>query len=79
MTMRIEIDIKDDITPVLALECVKLVVKRGKISNNGKNYCYATMLNSSVGDILVQTIPNRKNDCFVVRKHTETENKNDEE
>lgn len=49
--MKIHLDIKHDISPTIALECVKQVIARGKISNNGKSYCYATIFNTSDGEV----------------------------
>ena len=73
--MKIEIDIRNDIKPEMALEAVKQVVKNGKISNgeNGKKYyCWATTFDCSdtSGDykMVVYTRQYRKNDCFVVYK-----------
>lgn len=65
---KIHIDIRDDISPDLALECVKQVVKMGRISDGGKVYCYATTMETSEGDILVWTNQYRKSDCFRVEK-----------
>lgn len=66
--MRIEIDIRDGIAPEIALECVTMVVREGRISNDGKSYCWATTF--SVGDekIAVITRNYRKNDCFIVKR-----------
>lgn len=66
--MRIHLDIRDDITPSLALECVKRVIERGKISNNGKSYCYATTFDTDEGEIWVHPRPYRKSDCFLIYK-----------
>ena len=66
---KIHIDIRDDISPDLALECVKQVVRMGRVSNGGKMYSYASTLDTSEGEILVWTIPYRKSDCFRVEKH----------
>ena len=40
--MKIHLDIRNDISPTIALECVKQVIMQGKISASGKSYCYAT-------------------------------------
>ena len=68
---RISIDILDDIHPAIAVDAVSLVVKHGKISKgeNGKMYyCWATLLESPQGRIVVETRQYRKSDCFVVYK-----------
>lgn len=69
--MKVEIDIRDDIKPDIALECVKQVVASGKISRDGKGklyYCWITTFGTPLGKIIVFTRGNRKNDCFVVSK-----------
>ena len=66
--MKIHIDVRDDIPPTIALNCVSKVVAGGKVSNNGKSYCYATSFDTSVGEVWVTTTQYRKSDCFVVRK-----------
>ena len=63
--MRIHIEIRNDINPALALTKVKQVIEQGKISNDGKNYCWIT---EWTDDIVVYTRDNRKSDCFVVYK-----------
>lgn len=67
--MRITIDIRDDIHPYTALELVQEVIKGGRVSDNGKMYCYATIFNTTYyGDICVRTREYRKSDCFIVCK-----------
>ena len=69
--MKIEIDIRDDISPTLALECVRHVIASGKISKgeNGKMYyCWATTFNTNEGGMIVYTRQYRKNDCFLVQR-----------
>ena len=68
---KIEIDIRDNISPTIALECVKQVVANGKISQGEKGkmyYCWATTFDTSDGEIVAQTLQYRKNDCFIVYK-----------
>ena len=68
---KIEIDIRDDISPSIALMCVKQVVANGKISkgeNDKKYYCWLTTFNTSDGEVAVVTRQYRKNDCFVIYK-----------
>lgn len=64
--MRIHLDIRDGIPPEIALECVKQVVAEGRVSNNGKMYCYATKFSTPKGEIWVLTRLYRKSDCFVI-------------
>lgn len=69
--MKIEIEIRDDIGPELALEAVKQVIAGGRISQGEKGkmyYCWATSFSSNIGKIIVSTRQYRKNDCFVVYK-----------
>ena len=74
--MKIEIDIRDGISPVTALEAVRQVVIEGKVSEgeNGKMYyCWATTFSTLIGKIVVLTRQYRKNDCFVVFKEKNNE------
>lgn len=67
-----KIDIRDEIPPEIALECVKQVVSEGKISvgeKGKKHYCWVTSFNTSIGKIMVVTRQYRKDDCFVVYKY----------
>lgn len=63
---KIHITITDGIPPETALECVKHVVKEGRISNRGKSYSYASAFTSPLGKIWVETMQYRKSDCFKV-------------
>ena len=67
--MRIHIDIRHDIPKTVALECVKQVIEQGKVSADGKSYCYATTFDTSVGEVWVATRQYRKSDCFLVYKN----------
>ena len=64
--MKIHLDIRDDIPPTVALQCVLEVVKDGRVSDDGKSYCYATPFRTSAGRVWVVTRPYRKSDCFLV-------------
>jgi len=73
--MKIEIDIRNDIKPEIALDAVIQVVKQGKISTGEKGkkyYCWATTFDcfDSLDNykMVVYTRQYRKNDCFVVYK-----------
>ena len=68
--MKIHIDIRHDISPSLALECIKQVIEEGKVSGNGESYCYATIFDTADGEIWVHPRPYRKSDCFLVYKNT---------
>ena len=67
--MKIHLDIRHDISPTIALECVRQVIAQGKISNSGKSYCYATTFNTGEGEICVATRPYRKSNCFLIYKN----------
>lgn len=70
--IKINIDIRDNIRPELALLLVARVIAGGKISEgeNGKMYyCWITVFDTDEGEILVSTRQYRKTDCFVVHKH----------
>lgn len=60
MTIKIE----DGIDDLTAVSLVKKVIEQGKISRDGKSYCYLTLFNN----IAVETRPNRKTPCFRVYK-----------
>ena len=55
--MKIHIDIRHNISPTIALECVKQVIAQGKISANGKSYCYATTFDTDEGEVWVAIRP----------------------
>ena len=69
--MKIHIDIRHDISPTLALECVRQVIIRGMLSADGKSYCYATTFDTNEGEVWVAVRPYRKNNCFLVYKNME--------
>lgn len=71
--MKIEIDIRDGISPEIALEAVRQVVSEGKVSQgeNGKMYySWATTFTINLDKIMVWTRQYRKHDCFMVCKCT---------
>lgn len=66
-----KIDIRDGIPDDIALQCVHLVVSKGRVSKGEKGrmyYCWATLISTTVGDVWVLTRQYRKNDCFLVYK-----------
>ena len=67
--MKIHLDIRDNISPSLALDCVKQVLERGKISADGKSFFYATTFDTDEGEVWVATRPYRKSDCFLIYKN----------
>lgn len=67
--MRIEIEIRDGVNPITALECVKQVIAEGKISRDGRGkpyYCSAVSFLTHEGPTMVHTRNYRKNNCFLV-------------
>lgn len=62
---KMRITIENEIDPVVALERVKAVVSKGRISKNGTLYCYATEF---ADGITVVVSDYRKSDCFLVYK-----------
>lgn len=69
--MKIHIDIRHNISPIIALECVRQVIEEGKVSAKGKSYCYATTFDTIQGEVWVAPRPYRKSDCFLVYKNME--------
>ena len=65
MTIRIE----DNIPDLTAIRCVEQVIEAGKISDDGKSYCYATTFSTPLGEVAVITSRNRKSPCFRVYKN----------
>lgn len=64
--MRINITVKDNISISDALTYVHAVVIQGKISNDGKNYCWATGFKDGVFVYARKT--KAGNDSFLVYK-----------
>ena len=73
--MKIYIDIRHNISPTIALECVRQVIAQGKISADGKSYCYATTFDTDEADVWVAIRPYRKSDCFLIYKNIMEEQK----
>ena len=67
--MKIHLDIRNDISPTLALECVRLVMAQGKVSADETSYCYATTFDTSEGEVWVAVRPYRKSKCFLIYKN----------
>jgi len=68
LIMRVIIDIRDDIAPNIALECVKQVIARGRISGkNNDKFCWLTTFTCKNNEeIVVYVRDYRKSDCFLV-------------
>lgn len=46
--MKLLVKIEEGIDPAIALDAVKRVIGEGRISNNGKQYCYLTVFVSGI-------------------------------
>ena len=66
MSEKIHITVEDGIEPSVALEHVASVMRNGRISGNGKYYCYVTIFPDGTR---VRVNEYRKSDCFVVDKY----------
>lgn len=60
------ITVEGDLSDEDALNAVLLVVRRGRISNRGKLYCYASETSNAIEILADQT--RHGNDKFLVRK-----------
>jgi hypothetical protein len=60
------IENRTDIPDETALRAVLAVVQKGRISNKGKQYCYATTLTHGSKSIVVWTDRNARSERFVI-------------
>ena len=61
--MKIIIDNRvEGLSDLMALEYVSAVVAQGKISNDGKQYCYVTQVN----DVIIYCLQNAKSFRFLM-------------
>lgn len=67
---RIIIDNQSDLNLSDALHLVNKVIKMGKVSNNGEQHCYLTVITFLIGNkeakYIVATMLNRKSEKFIV-------------
>lgn len=63
--MKIHIDVRNDIDPEDAVRRVAHVISEGRISDDGKKYCWLTTWKDGIA---VSVNNYRKSDCFVVWK-----------
>jgi len=54
------------ISDVMALDLVKKVVAEGRISNDGKDYCYMTTFKHGDREIAISSTKNKNSDRFDV-------------
>lgn len=60
------IDNRTELTDLEALTLVSRVVNQGRISNDGKQYCYGTGITLDGNQYLIWTDLNKKSDRFVI-------------
>jgi hypothetical protein len=62
--MKIIIDNKSSESDLIVLSCVEDIIRAGRISNYGKQYCYATTFAVADKKIIIYTDLNKKSDKF---------------
>lgn len=62
---------QSDLDDLEALKLIKLVVSEGRISNNGKQYCYATIVKVGGVEYAVFTDLNKMSDRFTIVRYNE--------
>jgi hypothetical protein len=60
------IDNRTELTDFEAVVLVSRIIKRGRISNNGKQYCLGTGITIEDREYMVWTDLNKKSDRFVI-------------
>lgn len=64
------IDNQSFLNDELALDAVSTVVQKGKISNDGKSYCYVSVLryyrNKKSNQVVVHVLENEKSTRFLI-------------
>jgi len=60
------IENRSKVSDLVCLEMVVDVINEGRVSNNCKQYCYATRFKTSEGPCLVFTDLNKRSDRFVI-------------
>lgn len=64
------IDNRTNLSDADAIDLISKVISDGRISNEGKQYCYATSFESKrLGKIMVWTALNKKSDRFIITKY----------
>lgn len=64
----IRIKYEEGISDHLAVQLVESVIRQGKISNEGKNYCFATSFNVNGFEYMVVANDKTKSTMFYVEK-----------
>lgn len=65
MTRRIIVTVEEGVDPVRALRCAAHVVELGRISADGRRYCWVSTFSDG---IVVLTRERGKGDSFIVRR-----------
>lgn len=60
------IENRTELSDLEMLNLVLVVVKGGKVSNNGKQYCYGTRITYDGNEYMVSSILNKKSERFVI-------------
>jgi hypothetical protein len=60
------LDNQSDLSMEVFLRLVEKVVSMGRISNNGKQYCYVTSFDVQGKEYFIYTKLNKKSDTFVL-------------
>ena len=71
--MKLIIDNRSDLDMQNCLNVVGRVIADGRVSNNGKQYCYASSFTVGGDEYMIVTDVNKKSDRFVITKHTKQE------
>ena len=60
------IDNRAELTDLEAVNLVSKVIAQGRISNDGKQYCYGTGITIEDKEYMIWTYLNKKSDRFVI-------------
>ena len=60
------IDNRTELTDIDAVTLVGKVINQGRISNDGKQYCYGTGITIEDKEYMISTDLNKKSDRFVI-------------
>lgn len=64
----IRIKYEEDISDHLAVQLIESVIRQGKISNEGKSYCFATSFNVNGFEYMVVANDKTKSEMFYITK-----------
>lgn len=73
---KIIIDNKTDLDMEDIFTLIHSVISAGRISNNGKQYCYLTVFEHNKREIHIASDLNRKSDKFTIYERGKNEKKN---